>query len=299
MFLLVSVSATAADTLTVLFGGDVLFDRGVRTVVEEHGYDYVFGDIASTLHKADAAVINLECPLTMRRRRVNKKYIFRADTIAAATMRRAGITHAAMANNHSMDQGLLGLSDTRECLRRNGITPIGYATNSDSLLLPTIISAHGVDVAVFNAVTVPIENWFTTPSDDKPAICYTSIDKLAAAVGRYHAAHPAVPVVVFIHWGQEFRDSPTLQQRLAAAALTRAGTTAIIGQHPHVLQTHEVMGTTPVWYSIGNFVFDQHPEKCNKAQLIMLRFTAEGLADYTALPIDIVNCRPRVSRSQD
>lgn len=293
------MSAYPADTLTVLFGGDVLFDRGVRTVVEEHGYDYVFGDIASTLHKADAGVVNLECPLTMRSRRVYKKYIFRADTIAAAAMRTAGITHAAMANNHSMDQGLLGLSDTHDCLRRYGITPLGYATHSDSLLMPTIISGRGVDIAVFNAVTVPIENWFVTPSADKPAVCYTSIDHLVAAVSRYRQAYPSLPIVVFIHWGQEFRDTPTLQQRLDAAALVSAGATAIIGQHPHVLQTHEVMGTAPVWYSIGNLVFDQHPEKCNKAQLIMLRFTAEGLAGYTALPVDIVNCRPRVSRSQD
>ena len=299
MLLFVSVSAHPADTLTVLFGGDVLFDRGVRTVVEEHGYDYLFADIAPIMAKADASVVNLECPLTMRHRKVHKKYIFRADTLAAAAMHRASITHAAMANNHSVDQGLLGLSDTHDCLRRNSITPLGYATNSDSLLSPTIISAHGVDIAVFNAITVPIENWFTTPNANKPAVCYTSIDKLAAAVNRYHTAHPAVSIVVFIHWGQEFRDSPTLQQRLDAAALISAGASAIIGQHPHVLQTHEMMGAAPIWYSIGNLVFDQHPEKCNKAQLIMLRFTAKGLASYTALPIDIVNCRPRVSRSQD
>ena len=293
------MSAYPADTLTVLFGGDVLFDRGVRTVVEGRGYDYVFADIAPVMAKAGASVVNLECPLTMRHRKVHKKYIFRADTLAAAAMHRASITHAAMANNHSMDQGLIGLSDTYDCLRRHGITPLGYATRSDSLLQPTLISARGVDIAVFNAVTVPIENWFTTPSANKPAICYTSINKLAAAVRRYHAEHPAVSIVVFIHWGQEFRDSPTLQQRLDAATLVGAGATAVIGQHPHVLQTHEMMGTAPVWYSIGNLVFDQKPEKCNKAQLIMLRFTAEGLADYTALPIDIVNCRPRLSRSQD
>lgn len=293
------MSAYPADTLTVLFGGDVLFDRGVRPVVEEYGYDYVFADIAPVMAQADAAVVNLECPLTMRRRKVHKKYIFRADTLAAAAMHRASITHAAMANNHTVDQGLIGLSDTYDCLRRHGITPLGYATNSDSLLRPTIISAHGVDIAVFNAVTVPIENWFTTPSANKPAVCYTSIDKLAAAVRRYHAAHPAVSIVVFIHWGQEFRDSPTLQQRLDATTLVAAGATAIIGQHPHVLQTHEVIGAVPVWYSIGNLVFDQSPKKCNNAQLIMLRFTAQGLAGHAALPVDIVNCRPRVSRSQD
>ena len=76
MLLFVSVSAHPADTLTVLFGGDVLFDRGVRTVVEEHGYDYLFADIAPIMAKADASVVNLECPLTMRHRKVHKKYIF-------------------------------------------------------------------------------------------------------------------------------------------------------------------------------------------------------------------------------
>ena len=299
MFLLVSVSATAADTLTVLFGGDVLFDRGVRTVVESQGYDYVFGDVAATLRKADATVVNLECPLTMRRRRVHKKFIFRADTLAASAMHHAGITHAAMANNHSMDQGLQGLSDTHDCLVRNGITPLGYATNSDSLLTPTVIRKGDVEVALFNAVSMPIENWFSTPSNHKPAICQTSVDSLASAVSRYHMAYPTVPIVVFIHWGTEFSDTPQLQHRIGTAALVRAGATAIVGQHPHVVQPQEMVGTVPVWYSIGNFVFDQKPRKCNEAQLIMLRFTDDGLAGYDTLPIDIVNCRPRVSRSQD
>lgn len=296
-FLFVSVSATAADTLTMVLGGDVLFDRGVRSVVESQGYDYVFGDISATLRRADAAIVNLECPLTMRSRRVYKKYIFRADTVAAAAMHKAGITHAAMANNHSMDQGLQGLIDTHECLLQNGITSLGYATDSDSLMVPAIIRKGGVEVAVFNAVTIPIENWFASPGPHKPAVCYTSADTLAAAVRRYHNAHPTVPVVVFIHWGKEFSDSPTLQQRIDAAGLARAGATAIVGQHPHVVQTQTMLGRVPVWYSIGNFVFDQKSRKCNEAQLVVLRFTAEGMIGHDTLPISIVNCRPTVSLS--
>ena len=290
--LIVSVSASAADTLTIVLGGDVLFDRGVRKVINSHGYDHLFSGIAPVLREADAAVVNLECPLTMRHRSVKKKYIFRGDTIAAAAMHRAGITHAALANNHSVDQGLLGLDDTWQSLADNSISAIGYSTSPDSLLKPALIEAKGITVALFNAVTIPIENWLTLPAEGKPAICSTSADSLAAAVSRFHTARPEVPIVVFVHWGREFTFSPVMQQQMGAAALVRAGATAIIGQHPHVVQPQQILGRVPVWYSIGNLVFDQKPAECNKAQLVRLRFTNKGMIGYDTIPVQIEECRP-------
>ena len=290
--LIVSVSASAADTLTIILGGDVLFDRGVRKVINAHGYDHLFSGIAPLLREADAAVVNLECPLTMRHRKVKKKYMFRGDTIAAAAMRRAGITHAALANNHSVDQGLVGLNDTWQSLTDNNISAIGYSTSRDSLLLPIIITTKEIKVAIFNAVTIPIENWLTIPAEGKPSVCYTSTDSLASAVSRFHTANPGVPIVVFIHWGREFTFTPIIQQQIGAAALVKAGATAIIGQHPHVVQPQQVLGRVPVWYSIGNLVFDQKPVECNKAQLVRLRFTDNGMTGYDTFPVTIEDCRP-------
>ncbi|MBR4783268.1 MAG: CapA family protein [Bacteroidaceae bacterium] len=284
--------AQKADTLTVVFGGDVLFDRGVRKVAETQGYEGLMNGVKSVLQNCDAAVVNLECPLTMRRRTVNKKYIFRADTLAARVLRAAGVTHAAMANNHSMDQGLVGLSDTYNSLRAAGIVPMGYAEHPDSLMCPTIIKRGSASIAVFNAVTVPIENWFALPSPGKPAIFYTSGDSLAAAVARYHTDNSTVPIVVFIHWGFEFRNQTSMQQQMDAAALVRAGASAIVGQHPHVVQPQVMIGDVPVWYSVGNLVFDQKPAECNKAQLVKLRFTADRLIDYQSVAVSIRECYP-------
>ena len=298
---MVSVSAPAADTLTVLFGGDVLFDRGVRTVAEQKGYDWLLSDLTPVFKDYDAVVVNLECPVTMRHRPVKKKYIFRADTTAATALAKAGVTHAALANNHSMDQGLVGLSDTYSHLQARGITAIGYAEQPELLRQPTIIGDGKIKIAVFNAVTIAIENWFATPAPGKPAVNYTSDQQVAADIRLYHSMHPDIPIVVFVHWGEELHTIPSHRQQICAAAFVAAGASAVIGQHPHVVQSPDrdingpwIAGEAPVWYSIGNLVFDQTPEECNKAQLVELRFTKDGLAGYDTLPVVIEECRPRI-----
>ena len=93
----VSPSGAEGASLTILFTGDVLLDRGVRRVAEHKGISYLFEEVTPVFREADAVVVNLECPLTDTISPVNKKYIFRADARWAKDLRKAGITHAAMA----------------------------------------------------------------------------------------------------------------------------------------------------------------------------------------------------------
>ena len=92
------------DTMTLLFTGDVLLDRGVRPYAEHQGVQSLFGDVNSVFRQADAVIINMECPLTDVETPVNKHYIFRAEPRWAKDLQAAGITHAALANNHTNDQ---------------------------------------------------------------------------------------------------------------------------------------------------------------------------------------------------
>ncbi|MDR0891080.1 MAG: CapA family protein, partial [Mediterranea sp.] len=130
VLLLAACRPPEETTLSILFTGDVLLDRGVRQQIESRGVDSLFSSVSPLFHAMDATVVNLECPLTAHHTPIQKRYIFRAEPVWAKALARAGITHAALANNHSMDQGRSGLADTYQCLSNAGITPIGYGRNA-------------------------------------------------------------------------------------------------------------------------------------------------------------------------
>ena len=246
---------SSEDELTLIFTGDVLLDRGVRPYAEREGVKALFAGVDSVFRKADAVVINLECPLTEVVSPVNKHFVFRGEPQWAKGLREAGITHAAMANNHTYDQGRQGLLATYNHLKAVGIEPLGFGYSKDERIQPAIIRKGATEVALFNSVLLPLENWYDL--DDRPGICQSSASTLADAIRSYHASHPSSIIIAVLHWGIEFQSVPSLQQHIDAQLLLQAGANAIVGHHPHVVQTQKKVNGKPVFYSLGNFVFDQ------------------------------------------
>lgn len=283
------ISGQEDDSLVILFTGDVLLDRGVRREAERHGWPWLFSGVDSLFHTADATVINLECPLTEVYTPLGKRFIFRADTCTASVMRQAGITHATLANNHSNDQGFQGLRSTVSSLHQAGITPMGWGDNMEQRLSPTLIRKGDITAAIFCAVLIPLENWMPSPNDISP--CQTDALKLAEAIRTYHAMHPSHRIICVLHWGVEFHTYATPQQIRQARVLTAAGADAIIGHHPHVVQPQRQYDSIPVFYSIGNFIFDQHTSETNQA--IMARIAiSQNTVKTKSIPIRIHHCRP-------
>ena len=128
--ILLHLSALAGDTLSIVFTGDILLDRGVRRVINQHGVDHLFSDgIDSVFRSAQLVVGNLECPATKIDAPVFKHFIFRGEPEWLDTLRQHGITHLNLANNHSIDQGREGLLDTRRNIIAAGMVPMGAGEN--------------------------------------------------------------------------------------------------------------------------------------------------------------------------
>lgn len=287
------------DSLCILFTGDVLLDRGIRPMAEKQGVEWLFQEVESFFRRADATVINLECPLTDVATPLGKKYIFRADTRWASDLRSVGITHAALANNHTNDQGYQGFSSTLDCLRKADIVPLGH-TRVGEQPVPAVLEKGGLRVALFNAVLFTLENWM--PYDTASAIpCQTDARVLASAIRRYRHQHPSDRIVCVVHWGVEFQTAPSMKQRRQARLLAEAGADAIVGHHPHVVQScrleeicddaGRVLHTVPVAYSLGNFVFDQHALEACRAEMARVVVTRDTLYMHM-LPVRIVRGRP-------
>ncbi|MCR5312126.1 MAG: CapA family protein, partial [Bacteroidaceae bacterium] len=147
---------TDADSLKIVLTGDLLLDRGVRPVVERHGMEWLLDSVSPMFKAADAVLVNLECPLTDVVTPQPKQFVFRGDVAWAEGLRKAGITHASMANNHSMDQGFQGVESTYKSLKSAGIEPMGCGRNVKERLTPVLIKKGNLCVAVFSDVLFPI-----------------------------------------------------------------------------------------------------------------------------------------------
>jgi poly-gamma-glutamate synthesis protein (capsule biosynthesis protein) len=194
-----------------------------------------------------------------------------------------------------MDQGRSGLADTYQCLSNAGITPIGYGRNAAESARPILIRKGHIRVALFNSVLLPLENWVYL--DGEPGICQLPADALAEAIGQYKRTHPDTYVVVILHWGMEYQASPTLSQRMGAHKLVAAGTDAVVGHHPHVVQPEEYIDGRPVFYSLGNFVFDQRKPETSQSLLVQLDFTDKGISVKQHWAT-IRQCKPILKTSQ-
>ena len=248
-----------------------MLDRGVRKIIERVGIDSVFSGVKPLFQSCDAVVINLENPVTKRVSPLNKKYVFRAEPEWLPALRKHGITHAAMANNHTIDQGREGIADTYRNLRKSNIIPIGYGNNQQEACKPSLVEKNGVKVALFNSFLLRVEGWEFL--ENEKGICQASAEQLSNSIKTFKKTNPNYWVVAILHWGEEYQKEPSKRQRKEAYLLVDSGADAIIGHHPHVIQDKEIYKGKPIFYSLGNFVFDQKESDRSSGLVVSLSFS--------------------------
>ena len=292
--ILLHLSAFAGDTLSIVFTGDILLDRGVRRVINQHGVDHLFSDgIDSVFRSAQLVVGNLECPATKIDAPVFKRFIFRGEPEWLDTLRQHGITHLNLANNHSIDQGREGLLDTRRNIVEAGMTPMGAGENMQEASEPVLLASEPRNVWFVPSLRLALENYAYLP--DKPCVSQEPMDSLIRRVYRLREADSTAVIIVSLHWGGEHTLKPVPRQRLEAHQLILAGADALICHHTHTLQTIETFMGKPIYYSIGNFIFDPTKPLNAKACIVRLEVTPDSVQAET-IPVEIRNCTPYLAK---
>ena len=292
--ILLHLSAFATDTLSIVFTGDILLDRGVRRVINQHGVGHLFSDgVDSVFRSAQLVVGNLECPATKIDAPVFKRFIFRGEPEWLDTLRQHGITHLNLANNHSIDQGREGLLDTRRNIVEAGMTPMGAGENMQEASEPVLLASEPRNVWFVPSLRLALENYAYLP--DKPCVSQEPMDSLIRRVYRLREADSTAVIIVSLHWGGEHTLKPVPRQRLEAHQLILAGADALICHHTHTLQTIETFMGKPIYYSIGNFIFDPTKPLNAKACIVRLEVTTDSVQAET-IPVEIRNCTPYLAK---
>ena len=292
-----------SDTLSICFVGDVLLDRGVRKFVERRtaqfhlkdssqAVNYLFTSRIDSLFRSSQLVVaNLECPATEIKAPVYKRFNFRGEPTWLSVLHQHGITHCNLANNHSIDQGRKGLLSTIHHIQATGMIPFGAGKNQEEAQQPILLSNKPRKVFLLASVQMALENYPLLPN--RPSVSQMTIEKLVKSIKTLKSKHPGCVVLVSLHWGAEHTSQPTAQQRMQAHNLIDSGADALICHHTHTLQTSERYKGKPIFYSIGNFIFDQTRPINTKAIAVQLKITKKNISTQT-FPIQIQNCIPHL-----
>jgi poly-gamma-glutamate synthesis protein (capsule biosynthesis protein) len=275
----------ASSTATLVFGGDVMLGRTCATKID-NGMD-PFAGIASVLRGASFAAANLECTISNSGESA-QRYAFRAPERSAQLLRRAGFDAMGLANNHALDFGSLALRDCAARLSGENIEAIGVATSTGNAYTPHLFSLPGSNKIALLAI-----------SD----VGATAGSGIAAASDRVRlkdaiaSAHSNANLVVcLVHWGIEQSESITDEQRELARWLIDHGVDAIVGSHPHRVQSLDFYRGRPIAYSLGNLVFDGAPSvtSWNRGALLKIGVNENAqLSSACLMPLILEDGFPR------
>ena len=281
------------SNVTMFFTGDVMLGRGVDGLLASG--QNVFRNVDPMFLNADAVVINLEDPMTTSSTNFKKTVPLKANPIYAPLLKKNNIVVACLANNHIMDYGNTGLTDTINTLKSNGINYTGAGYNIDQATQPVYLNIKGRKIAVLNFLDnssftefLPSEMPGATINSSGYAPADWNIIKQRIDESKKNSD---ITIVVF-HYGNEYSTTPNHSQIELSHECIDEGADRVIGSHPHVIQEIGSYKGKPIFYSLGNFVFDQS----NIATHSSLMLEMDMVGNETKIivhPMTLVNSIPR------
>jgi poly-gamma-glutamate synthesis protein (capsule biosynthesis protein) len=167
--------------------------------------------------------------------------------------------------------------------------PVGAGDNMQEAAQPVLLASTPRNVYLLTSLQMPLENFSYLP--DKTSVSHEDLDSLKTRVRQLKETDPCCYIIVSLHWGGEHTLRPVPLQRQQAHQLIDAGVDALICHHTHTLQTIEQYQGKPIYYSIGNFIFDQKKPINSKACMVKVTIKKES-SHIETIPIVIRNCVP-------
>jgi gamma-polyglutamate biosynthesis protein CapA len=268
-----------------------MFSRAVRReILAAHDPAMPFRKIAPLMAASDITFVNLESPFSDEGPYHAEGLIFHAapDTIEGLVL--AGVDLASTANNHARDCGPHGVAYTVSWLRAHGITPVGSSESAASTHNGAVLTRNGIRFG-FLGYTYDQNNGNWRDTDERIALA----DKDAMCRDVHSLAKRADVVIVSMHHGIEYMVKPSKAQIDFAHAAIDAGAKLVIGHHPHVIEPEEFYNGGLIFYSLGNFVFDQYQRQlAQHGEVVQVSFLGRAILALHTEPVRITPTGPEL-----
>lgn len=274
-------SGVGEDT-DMVFTGDICLDQRIGQICFDNSLDLIFGDLLPVLRKKDFSIANLECPLTKANSPIIKTGPnIRAHPMSVKALKYGEFDAVTLANNHIMDYGEVGLIDTIKACEGIKIKTVGAGMSLSEACLPLVVRIKNSTVTILNFA----EHEFSIATATKAGACPLDI------VDNYYQIKKAKEnsdiVIVIIHGGNEHYNLPSPRLQKLCRFYADLGVSAVICHHSHCPSGLEIYNGVPIFYSLGNFIYD-HPNVSykywNKSYLLKLTFRKQAVASINLIP---------------
>lgn len=257
----------------IVCAGDLMLGENVhhfhRGIVRKYWGKYpslIADEVKKQLSTADLFLVNLEASLS-KDEDLQKMEIGRA--VYAAPLQSLDLLKTIstqvvvnIANNHFGQHGIQSVRESIQHLESNGILVIGKSN------LPVKFQKENQTIKIFGVSLVNDKHF-------EEAYFKSSYDSLLKDLQLSHKSENEI-WILSIHWGEEYLTLENKKQQILARELAGAGFDYIIGHHPHVIQPYTRIGKTAVFYSHGNFIFDQNFSRLTQKGLVSMINLPEG-----------------------
>lgn len=237
--------------IEILITGDFCPINKIESLSLEGNHDAIFNDFLKITQRVDLAITNLECPLTDTNTEVNKiGPCLKAAVKTVETLKYGNFGLVTLANNHIMDQGIEGLNSTLNCLNQHNIDYVGVGKNLQSARRPFIKTLKNKKIAFFNFA----ENEFSNSYDNGPGANPLSLVSNFNSIQSYR--NQVDKIIVIVHGGNEMHNLPSPRFKETLRFFVDAGSDAVVAHHSHCCSGYEFYKEVPIFYGLGNFLFD-------------------------------------------
>lgn len=244
----------------------------------------VYGDLLLPLRQGDLRIVNLECALIADGTPIFKDGAnLKGDPRTVAALASIPFDVACLANNHTVDYGPEGLQETKHLLQRNNVQSLGAGRSDDEAYQPLVVSAGKARVGLVNFC----EGEDCTAAQSGPGMAGWDLCRVVRTVRELK--NNVDVIIVITHCGREYIPLPPPYVVEAFHRIAEAGPDAVLGHHAHVPQGIEIVHGVPLFYSLGNFVFDQQTDLFYRkvGYFVSIELTGKRLSGIRLIPYSI------------
>ncbi|MDD4409277.1 MAG: CapA family protein [Candidatus Pacebacteria bacterium] len=278
--------------------GDIMLSRGVDMEIQANDNGYPFSKVKDYLKTGDIVFGNFENPIFPGEVMPISGTTFWARPGSEIALRDAGFNVLSLANNHMGNQGSYGVNYTVYSLNKEGIKSIGAGRDKEKSLTPAIIEKNGIRAAFLAYTDGAIIPSSYEATEYNPGVAYMDDADLAGDIKK--AREVADIVIISMHAGTEYTNRPEKKQISFARSAIDNGADLVIGHHPHNIQDLEKYKDKYIFYSLGNFIFDQDWSEGTMQGLIAeISISKKGVTSYHLTPVKISDSQPNIITGEE
>ncbi|MCE2680596.1 MAG: CapA family protein [Burkholderiales bacterium] len=234
----------------MVFVGDVMLAEAPGELIRQGRNP--FRHFHDLFKSADVNIANLECYVGHAKTKEKKPYTFKAHPRVLKSVSQY-FQVVSLANNHSGDYGDVAFSGMLDLIERSGLKAVGGGKNIRLAHEPVFLDKEKrIALLAYDAF---LPRSFEA-LDDRPGVAWADPDFIAQDIARAKSHYKADFVIVMPHWGWEYEPMASKDQVRLAHFMLDNGADMVVGGHPHVTQNIEIYKNKPIFYSLGNFVFN-------------------------------------------